>query len=168
MPTNSSNSRRLQTCTDPVIGAILTGWRYDISQIPADLRVDYEAHLAECSFCRSKQRLNRTVDALLLSATTLSFVAFLLAALVLRRVEAVRHLASLHVKLHPETAGLFARLPSTVTIGLEAVAIAGVVLSLLLWGLVAMTTPMGGMVSAALRQRMRSENGNDDDVEHAA
>ncbi|MFC6644818.1 hypothetical protein ACFQBQ_04270 [Granulicella cerasi] len=154
MPTNSANSR--QTCTDPVVGAILSGWRYDISQIPADLRVDYEAHLAECSHCRRKQRLHRTVDVLLMAATTLSFVAFLLAAVVLRRLEAYRHIAAVHLKLHPEeSAGLLARLPASVTIGLEAVAIAGVVVSLLLWGLVAMATPMGGMVSAALRQRMR-------------
>ncbi|MDE1155459.1 MAG: hypothetical protein PW735_06970 [Acidobacteriaceae bacterium] len=141
------------------MGGILAGWRYDISQIPPDLRVDYETHLSQCTFCRRKQHLHRSVDVLLLSATSLSFVAFLLAALVIRRIEAISHVTALHVKLHPaETAGLLAaRTPATVTIGLEAVAIAGVVLSLLLWGVIAMVTPVGSMVSTALRSRSRTE-----------
>ena len=46
-------------CTDPVVGKILAGWRYDISGLAPEMRGDYEAHLAECEFCRSRQRLHR-------------------------------------------------------------------------------------------------------------
>ena len=53
-------------CTDNVVGAILSGWRYDISGVPADLRRDYEAHLHACGYCRRRQRLHRTVGLLLL------------------------------------------------------------------------------------------------------
>ena len=163
MPTQnhsfSSRAGRSQTCTDQVVGAILSGWRYDISGIPADLRSDYEDHLTGCAHCRGKQRLHRTVDILLLAATTLSFAAFLLAALVMRRVEAISHITALHLKLHPlEPAGaLAARIPASVTIGLEAVAIAGVVMSLLLWVMIAMVTPVTGIVSSALRERVSPE-----------
>jgi hypothetical protein len=158
---NDSHFRRIQrsqACTDQVVGAILSGWRYDISGVPADLRLDYEYHLTACSYCRGKQRLHRTIDVLLLAATALSFAAFLLAALVMRRVEAIAHITAVHLKLHPaENFGALARIPSSITIGLEAVAIAGVVLSLLLWVLIAMVTPVAGMVSSALRDRVSPE-----------
>ena len=77
-----------ETCNDPVVGAILSGWRYDISGISPDLRVDYEAHLYNCAHCRKRQRVHRTWDVMLLAITTLSFAAFLLAAVVMHRVEA--------------------------------------------------------------------------------
>ena len=56
MPTTS--------CIDPVVGAILSGWRYDISGLSRDMRTDYESHLATCQHCRSKERLHRTIDVL--------------------------------------------------------------------------------------------------------
>ena len=34
-------------CTDPVIGKILAGWRYDISGIAPEMRGDYEAHFRD-------------------------------------------------------------------------------------------------------------------------
>ena len=145
-------------CTDQVIGAILSGWRYDISGTPLSLRGDYETHLRGCAHCRGRQRLHRTVDVLLLAVTTLACVAFLLAALVVHRLETIRHLSgSLHVHLGAERALALAHIPQSITISLEAVAVSGVIFSLLLWALVAMTTPVPGMLSAMLRDHVSPE-----------
>ena len=153
-----SNYHAHEACTDPVIGAILSGWRYDISGTPAGLRGDYEAHLRGCTHCRSRQRLHRTVDVLLLLVTTLSFAAFLMAALVMRKLEAARHLASnVHVHLPSDRAMALAHVPASVTISLEAVAIAGVIVSMLLWALVAMATPVPAILSNMLREHVSPE-----------
>src|ERR1700744_4897850 len=127
-------AHRHDACNDQVIGAILSGWRYDISGIPKDLRGDYEAHLRGCTYCRKRQRLHRTVDILLLAATTLSFAAFLMAALVMHKIEAYSHISgSVHVHLHNEGRAALARIPDSIAISLEAVACTGVFVSLLLW-----------------------------------
>ena len=145
-------------CTDQVIGHILSGWRYDISGTPAGLRGDYEAHLRACSHCRGKQRLHRTVDLLLLTVTSLAGGAFFLAALVLHRLEIIRHMSgSVHLHLGTERALALAHIPPSVTISLEAVAISGVFFSLLLWALVLMTTPVPGMVSTMVREHVSPE-----------
>ncbi len=159
MATNSSRSHahRNDTCNDQVVGAILSGWRYDISGISPDLRVDYEAHLYSCSHCRRRQRLHRTVDVLLLAATSLSFAAFLLAALVMHRVEAMSHISNVHLHLHEQGIASLSHIPASVTISLESVAIAGVVVSLLLWTLVTIATPIPSMVSSIFRERISPE-----------
>lgn len=144
-------------CTDQVIGAILSGWRYDISGTPLSLRGDYEEHLRGCLHCRGKQRLHRTVDLLLLAVTTMACVAFFLAALVVHRLENARHLASVHLHLGTERALTLAHVPQSITISLEAVAVSGVIFSLLLWALVLMTTPVPGMVSAMVRDHVSPE-----------
>jgi hypothetical protein len=159
MATNPSPSREAghPACNDPVIGAILSGWRYDISGISPDLRVDYEAHLYNCPHCKRRQRLHRTIDVLLLAATTLSFAAFLLAALVMHRVEAMNHISNVqHLHLHDQSASRLL-IPSSISISLEAVAIGGVLVSMLLWTLVAITTPITSMVSAIFRERISPE-----------
>lgn len=159
MATNTSHSREAgqEACNDPVVGAILSGWRYDISNISPDLRVDYEAHLYNCAHCRRKQRLHRTVDVLLLAATTLSFAAFLLAALVMHRVEAISHISNVqHLHLHDHSM-MMLRIPSSVSISLEAVAIVGMLVSMLLWTLVTITTPIPSMVSALFHERISPE-----------
>lgn len=159
MAKNSPHARASQpdTCNDPVVGAILSGWRYDISGISPDLRVDYEAHLYNCAHCRRRQRLHRTVDVLLLAATTLSFAAFLLAALVMHHVEAMTHITNVHLHLHEQGSAAHFRLPSAITISLEAVAIAGVVVSMLLWTLVTIATPIPNMVATIFRERISPE-----------
>ena len=81
-----------KACTDPIVGAILSGWRYDISNISAEMRTDYEQHLVECLHCRRRQTIARTIDVLLISVTSLSIVAFLLAAVVLHRIEMITHI----------------------------------------------------------------------------
>lgn len=131
-------------CTDQVVGAILSGWRYDISGLSSAMRKDYDQHMAECFHCRSKQRLHRTVDVLLISVSTLSIVAFFLAALVMHRVEAVTHIGQVRVHL----------LHAAVYISLEAVAIAGLAFSTLLWILVAIATPLPGFLGGLLQQRI--------------
>lgn len=148
-----NRSHRQHTCTDQVVGAILSGWRYDISGIPADLRADYEEHLHGCTHCRRRQRVHRTIDVLLLAATSLSFAAFLLAALVMHKLEAIKHLSTVRVHLLPAHAAV-SHIPSSITMSLEAVALFGVVLSMLLWILIAMVTPVPQMVSSALRERV--------------
>lgn len=153
-----TRTHRQDSCTDQVVGAILSGWRYDISGISPDLRGDYEEHLNNCSHCRKRQRIHRTVDVLLLAATTLSFAAFLLAALVMHRLEAMSHITAVHVHLHNDTTHVpLARIPDSVQISLEAVAIAGVVVSMLLWGLVAIATPIPAMLSEMVRERVSPE-----------
>jgi hypothetical protein len=135
-------------CTDPVIGDILSGWRYDISGLSPAMRTDYDQHLSECARCRSRQHAARTIDVLLISVTTLSIGAFLLAAVVLHRVEALAHVGNLvHTHLHH----------TAITISLEAVAIAGLFVSMLLWVLVAIATPLPGLLSDLVRQRIPPE-----------
>jgi hypothetical protein len=155
MFSSSYRGQRHDTCNDQVVGAILSGWRYDISGISPDLRVDYEAHLKSCPHCRGRQRLHRTVDVLLLAATTLSFAAFLLAALVMHRLEALSHIGTaVHVHLHGDGAATLSRIPDTIAISLEAVAIAGMFVSMVLCTLVAIATPIPGMAGTLFRERI--------------
>lgn len=137
-------------CTDPVVGAILSGWRYDISGLSPAMRTDYEDHLATCPHCRSKQRLHRTIDVLLISVSTLSIAAFLLATLVIHRIESLIHLGAVHLQLRE-----FHR--TSVDISLEAVAFAGLFFSALLWVLVAVATPLPGFLGGILRRRIPAE-----------
>lgn len=132
-------------CTDPLIGDILAGWRYDISGLSPAMRTDYDQHMADCAHCRRRQHIARTIDVLLLSVSALSILAFLLAAAVLHRIEVIAHLgSSLHGHLHN----------TPITISLEAAAIAGLVVSVLLCILVAISTPIPGLVSEAVQQRI--------------
>ncbi len=135
-------------CTDQVVGDILSGWRYDISGLSPAMRTDYEQHLCECSHCRKRQRIARTIDVLLISVSTLSIVAFLLAAVVIHRVELITHIGVFHVRLSQTHA---------VAISLEAVAIAGMAFSALLWVLVAVATPLPGFLGDFLQQRIPAD-----------
>ncbi len=104
-------------CVDQFVGNILASWRYDISGIAPEMRGDYEQHFAECSYCRKKQRLHRTIDISLIVLTTVSAVVFLLAFGV------IRHFGPRHA------------------FWLEIAALAGFALSALIWLLVAVATP---------------------------
>ena len=160
MATQKSQPRESgqDACNDPVVGAILSGWRYDISGISPDLRVDYEAHLYNCAHCRKRQRVHRTWDVMLLAITTLSFAAFLLAAVVMHRVEAISHISNVqHLHLHDQSTTSLLRIPSSISISLEALAIVGVLVSMMLWTLVTITTPIPSMVAALFRERISPE-----------
>ncbi len=145
--TPRSSTVQAKSCTDPIVGAILSGWRYDISSISPEMRTDYENHLAECQHCRHRQHIARTIDVLLITVSTLSIFAFLLAAAVMHRLEVLTHIAgSLTVHLRQEP----------ISISLQAVAIAGLVVSIVLWLLVAIATPLPGLVSGLVQQRIPS------------
>ena len=141
-----SSTLAAESCTDPIVGAILSGWRYDISRISPEMRTEYENHLAECLQCRRRQRKARTWDVLLISVSTLSIFAFMLAALVMRRLELLTHLSSSVTVFHQRR--------EAVSISLQAVAIAGVLISMILWVLVAIATPIPGLVSGLVQQRI--------------
>jgi hypothetical protein len=114
-------------CTDKVVGAILAGWRYDISAITPDMRGDYEQHFADCEYCRAKQRLHRSIDVGLIVLTAISAFVFLLA------FGAIVHFEPRHA------------------LWLELAALAGFGFSALVWLIVAVATPAPlVMVDAAL------------------
>jgi hypothetical protein len=138
----SSNSSTLEakSCTDPIVGAILSGWRYDISAISPEMRTDYENHLAECPQCRRRQHIARTWDVLLISISSLSIIAFLLASVVMHRLELLTHIAGSLTVFHMRQ--------TPVVISLQAVAIAGLIVSMVLWVLVAIATPLTGIVTS--------------------
>jgi len=120
----------MSQCTDTVVGDILSSWRYDISGISPEMRVDYEEHLATCAYCRSRQRLHRAIDVTLISVSTLSIVVFLLALAVIHHVEPLR------------TAAVYVHLEHTqMVLTLQAAAVVGLLASLAAWILVAIATP---------------------------
>ncbi|MGB6130893.1 MAG: hypothetical protein WCC14_07090 [Acidobacteriaceae bacterium] len=94
------------------------------------MRIDYEEHLTTCGHCRSRQRLHRTIDVTLISLSTVSILAFLLALAVIHRVEPLRTAA---VVMHLEHTQL--------VLTLQAAAILGLLASLAAWILVAIATP---------------------------
>ena len=112
------------------------------------MRTDYDQHLADCAHCSHRQRLARTIDVLLISVSTLSIVAFLLAAVVIHRVELATHIFSLRIHLNQTHA---------VAISLEAVAVAGMAFSTLLWVLVAVATPLPGFLGELVSQRIPAD-----------
>lgn len=135
-------------CTDQVVGDILSGWRYDISGLSPAMRTDYEQHFVECAHCRRRQTIARSIDVLLIIVSTLSIVAFLLAAVVIHRVELVTHIFSLHVRLTQTHA---------VAISLEAVAVAGMAFSMLIWILVAIATPLPGFLGGIVQKHIPAD-----------
>jgi transketolase C-terminal domain/subunit len=94
------------------------------------MRTDYEQHLATCSHCRSRQRMHRAIDVTLISLSTLSILAFLLALAVIHHIEPLRTAA---VVMHLEHTQL--------VLTLQAAAILGLLASLVAWVLVAVATP---------------------------
>lgn len=134
----------MKMCTDPVIGNILSSWRYDISGITPEMRTDYAQHLAECAGCRRRQRLHRTIDVTLIALSTLSIGVFVLALMVIHHLQPLQHWSFLLPvrQLH-------------VYLTLQVAAVIGLLVSLLAWVLVAITTPapvyLTGMAMAQAR-----------------
>lgn len=123
---------QMTACNDRVVGDILSSWRYDISGITPEMRRDYEQHLADCVHCRSRQRLHRTIDVVLIGLSTVSIAAFLFGLAVIHHVHPLQHwaLVDVHVWQMP------------IVLSLQAAAIAGLLASLLIWVLVAIATPV--------------------------
>lgn len=106
-----------QQCVDPIVGKILAGWRYDISGLALEMRGDYESHLANCEYCRSRQQIHRIIDVGLIVLASVSAGVFLLAFAV------IRYLGPRHA------------------FWLEVGALLGFALSALIWLGVAVATP---------------------------
>src|SRR5437763_16684216 len=106
-----------QLCVDPIVGNILASWRYDISGVAPEMRPDYEEHFVDCAYCRSKQRLHRSIDIALIVLASASAMVFLLAFGV------IRHFGPQHAFI------------------LELAALAGFALSAIIWLVVAVATP---------------------------
>lgn len=104
-------------CIDPIVGKILAGWRYDISSLAPEMRGDYENHFAACDRCRSRQKIHRIIDVGLIALASVSGGVFLLAFGV------IRHFGPRHA------------------FWLEVAALAGFMLSALIWLVVAVATP---------------------------
>jgi hypothetical protein len=143
-------NRRMHTtpCIDPVVGDILSGWRYDISGLSPAMRKDYDQHFSDCSHCRRSESVARTIDVLLICVSTLSILAFLLAAVVIHRVELVTHIFTIQVRLSQTHA---------VAISLEAVAVTGLIISALLWILVAIATPLPGFLGHFVQEHIPAD-----------
>ncbi len=159
MPNRAAASTlQAKSCTDPIVGAILSGWRYDISSISPEMRTDYEQHLAECPHCRRRQSIARTIDVLLISVSSLSIVAFLLAAVLIHRLEMLSNhmeLLSHRMDLLTQHDVIHVHLHQTaIAISLQAVAITGLLVSVVLWMLVAFATPLPGFLSDVVQQRV--------------
>jgi len=107
----------MNECVEPIVGKILAGWRYDISNLAPEMRGDYELHFASCDRCRSRQKLNRIIDISLIVLASASAAVFLLAFAV------IRHFGLRHA------------------FWLEVGALAGFALSALIWLIVAVATP---------------------------
>ncbi len=120
-----------KTCSEPVIGDILSSWRYDISGISRDMRGDYEQHLAECRHCHDRQRLHRTIDVALIGLSTVSTAAFLLALAIIHHVDFLQNWAIVNLHLWQRD----------IVFTLQAAAVAGLMVSLMTWILVAIATP---------------------------
>ena len=123
----------MSECTDRVVGNILAGWRYDISGLAPEMREDYERHFSECAHCRSRQRLHRGIDIALMVLATVSAFVFVLAFAVIRHFVPRQH-----------------------ALILEVAAMAGFLLSALVWLLVAIATPAPVVVVAVARSGART------------
>jgi hypothetical protein len=133
-------------CVDPVVGDILSSWRYDISGITPAMRGDYEEHFAECAYCRSRQHLHRTIDVVLIGMTTVSTAAFVLALAIIHHIQPLQHwaLVSLHLWEIP------------IVLSLQAAAVGGLLVSFLCWILVAIATPAPVFLTGVAMNQARS------------
>lgn len=132
-------------CTDPVVGAILASWRYDISGISPEMRRDYEQHLAECARCSARQRSHRSLDATLAVLTSLAAVFFLFALAVLKHIKPLEHVAFNVLGL--DNFDMYHMLISA--------GIAGLLFSLVAFALVLMATPAQAYLSGIAAERAK-------------
>lgn len=119
------------SCSDRVIGDILAGWRYDISGLAPEMRLDYEQHLLECAYCHSRQFLHRAIDIGLMIVASVSAFLFLVA------FGAVRHFSPRHALV------------------LELIALAGFLFFSVVWLIVAVATPAPVVVADVARIQAR-------------
>ncbi len=121
----------MSKCSDPVIGDILSSWRYDLSGSSPAVRGDLEVHLVECRHCRTRQHLHRTIDVTLIGLATFSILAFVLAIAVIHHLEPLRTWA---IALHMHQVNF--------ALTLQDLAVTGLAISVVAWLLVAVMTPV--------------------------
>ena len=136
---------KTKPCTDPVIGDILAGWRYDISGLSPEMRTDYEQHLVECPHCRARQRFHRTLDVSLIAVSTASICLFVLALSVIHHIEPLRGLAINLFHIHQHD---FA-------VTLQEAAFGGLFFSGFVWIMIAIATPVPQYLSSVAKARAR-------------
>ena len=137
-------------CIDPPIGDILSGWRYDISGLHSEMRLDYEQHLRECHLCHTRQTIHRAVDVVLIGTSTIAIAAFVSALMILHRIEPLRDWVVLNLQLHQ----------LSLVISVQRMAVVGLLFSLLAWIVVAIVTPAPTYLSQqarALHERIPAE-----------
>jgi hypothetical protein len=149
-------------CTDQVVGDILSSWRYDISGISPEMRIDYEEHLETCVHCRHRQRLHRIIDVTLIGLSTLSILAFVLALAVIHHVQPLRDWV---LVMHLD--GRY------VALTLQMAAMLGLLISMVSWVLVAVATPApvyitGVAMTQARMLQSRLPHGPDSSPRNAA
>jgi hypothetical protein len=132
-------------CNDPVVGAILASWRYDISGISPEMSKDYEHHLAECSRCSARQKFHRSLDVSLSVLTALSVFFSVFALAVLMHIKPLEHVAVNILGL--DMFDMYHMLVSA--------AIAGVCFSVIAFALVMMATPAPTYLSGIATERAR-------------
>ena len=138
----------MSKCSDPVIGDILSSWRYDLSGSSPAVRGDFEDHLVECRHCRTRQHLHRTIDVTLIGLATLSILAFLLAIAVIHHLEPLRTWA---IALHMHQINF--------ALTLQDLAVSGLAISIVAWLLIAIMTPVPTFLSeVALTQAREIRN----------
>ena len=133
------------SCTDRVVGSILARWRYDISGIHPGMRRDYESHLAECSYCSSRQKFHRTLDVTLAVLTSLAVLFFLFALAVLHHIRPLEHYAFNVLGL--DISDMYHMLMSA--------GVAGLIFSLIAFVLVLMATPAPTYLSGIASERAK-------------
>jgi len=132
-------------CTDPVIGAILASWRYDISGITPEMRRDYEQHFAECARCSARQSFHRSLDGALAILTSLSALFFLFALAVLKHIKPLEHVAFKILGL--DISDMYHMLISA--------GVAGLCFSVMAFALVLMATPAPSYLSGIAVERAK-------------
>lgn len=132
-------------CTDRVVGAILSSWRYDISGISREMRKDYEQHFAECARCSSRLKFHRSLDGALAVLFSLSAVFFLFALSVLKHIKPLEHVAFKILGLD-----IYDMYHMLISAG-----VAGLVFSLIAFALVLMATPAPSYLSGIAAERAR-------------
>jgi hypothetical protein len=95
------------------------------------MRRDYEQHLVDCPHCRTRQRVHRTIDVVLIVVSSGSILSLLIALAVIHKIEPVRHLAVLHLHIYE----------INIAVSMQQGALIGLAAAFFVWMLVALMTP---------------------------
>ena len=105
--------------------------------------------LQQCAYCRSRQRLHRTIDVVLIGTTTISTAVFVLALAIIHHIQPLQHWALVNLHIWEISIGL----------SLQAAAIIGLLFSFVCWVLVAIATPAPVFLTGVALNQARSFHG---------